>query len=107
MRSMIIAAAIAAGLVLTQPVSQAAAAGCLRIVNVAPGDTLAVRARPTVLSRIVTHLPPKGYGRLYLDSPCVPQWRPWGKRWCPVTNFRGGNITHGYVRARFIRDKAC
>ena len=106
MRSLLIASALA-GLVASTPVTSAQAASCLRVYNVAAGDTLAVHRRATVVSRVVTRIPPKNFGKLYLDSPCVPSWRPWGQRWCPVTNFRAGKIFHGYVKARFIRDKAC
>jgi hypothetical protein len=81
--------------------------GCLRLVNVPDGDVLNVRASPSPSAPIVDVLIPDRHGIIHLDAPCQPKSVAWGRRWCPITHYSGDKITHGWVRARFVRDSEC
>ena len=81
--------------------------GCLVVVNVAYDDALNMRARASASSSIVDALVPGRHGIIHLDGECVPYSVPWGSRWCPVTHYNGDSTTHGWVKARFVRDSEC
>ena len=81
--------------------------GCLTVVNVAQNDALNLRAKPTANSRIVDVLVPGQHGVIHLDAACTPKTAPWSSRWCPVTHYGGDRTTHGWVKARFVRDSDC
>lgn len=81
--------------------------GCLTVVNVARNDALNLRAKPTANSRIVDVLVPGQHGVIHLDAACTPKNVPWSSRWCPVTHYGGDRTTHGWVKARFVRDNEC
>ena len=81
--------------------------GCLVVVNVASNDALNLRARASALSGIVDRLLPGRHGIVHLDGSCIPESRPWGSRWCPVTHYNGDQVTKGWVKARFVRDSGC
>jgi hypothetical protein len=81
--------------------------GCLIVTNVAYDDALNMRSRPWASSRIVDQLVPGEHGIIHLDSPCTPLNRPWAQRWCPVSHYNGEEVTHGWVKARYVRDSDC
>jgi len=81
--------------------------GCLVVVNVASNDALNLRAKASAFSSIVDRLVPGRHGIIHLDASCVPESRPWGSRWCPVTHYNGDSVTKGWVKARFVRDSDC
>jgi len=81
--------------------------GCLVVVNVPPGDVLNLRAARSASAPVVDVLVPGQHGILHLDGPCSPTSLPWGSRWCPVTHYNGDRTTHGFVKARFVRDSEC
>ena len=81
--------------------------GCLRVVNVAAGDALNVRAKPSAQSRIVISIPANNYGVLALKGECGPKTIPWGQRWCPISYSYEDGTLHGFVKARFVRDQEC
>jgi hypothetical protein len=81
--------------------------GCLIVTNVAYDDVLNLRSRPSASSRIVDELVPGEHGIIHLDAPCEPEYRPWAQRWCPVSHFNGEEVTHGWVKARYVRDSDC
>lgn len=81
--------------------------GCLYVVNVASGDALNMRARPSASARIVDRLAPGAHGIIHLDDTCIPLSRSWGSRWCPVTHYDGDRVTKGWVKARYVRDSDC
>ena len=81
--------------------------GCLVVVNVASNDALNMRERPSASSRIVDALVPGYHGIIHLDAACKPLSRPWASRWCPVTHYNGDRTTHGWVKARYVRDSDC
>ncbi len=81
--------------------------GCLVVVNVPPGDVLNLRAARSASAPVVDILIPGQHGILHLDGACGPKSLPWGSRWCPVTHYNGDRTTHGFVKARFVRDSAC
>lgn len=80
---------------------------CLFVVNVAYGDALNMRGRPSASSRIVDRLVPGRHGILHLDAPCGPSHLAWSSRWCPVSHYAGEGITQGWVKARYVRDSDC
>ena len=99
---------LAAALFATTPTASATTGpGCLRVVNVADNDVLNVRQEPSAGSTIVDRLHPTQHGVISLDSPCIPETRPWAQRWCPITHYAGNYTASGYVKARFIRDADC
>jgi hypothetical protein len=77
------------------------------VVNVAPDDVLNIRAAPSASARISDVLEPGRHGIIHLDAACRPLDRPWASRWCPVTHYNGDRTTHGWVKARFVRDSDC
>ncbi len=81
--------------------------GCLRVVNVARGDVLNLRAGASANSRIVDRLDAVNHGIIALRSACIPASRPWGQRWCPVTHYNGNSTVDGWVKARYVRDVDC
>ncbi len=81
--------------------------GCLTVVNVESWDTLNMRANPSARAPIVDRLPPGRHGIISLRGQCRPLSRPWPSRWCPITHYNGDRTTHGYVKARFVRDSEC
>jgi hypothetical protein len=81
--------------------------GCLVVHNVAYDDVLNVRARPSASARIVDALVPGEHGIIHLDAPCGPSYRPWPQRWCRVSVYDGAGVSHGWVKARFVRDSDC
>lgn len=81
--------------------------GCLVVVNVASIDALNMRASASVSSMIVDRLVPDRHGIIHLDGQCTPESKPWASRWCPVTHYNGDRVTHGWVKARFVRDSEC
>lgn len=82
-------------------------AGCLRVVNVSPGDALNLRAEASAKSAIVDRLKPNAHGIITLNAPCTPSTLPWARRWCPVSHIDGDGTRSGYVKARYIRDQEC
>lgn len=81
--------------------------GCLIVVNVAAGDVLNVRARPSASAPVVDRLVPGQHGIIHLDAPCRPKSVSWGSRWCPITHYDGDKVTSGWVKARYVRDSDC
>lgn len=81
--------------------------GCLIAHNVAWGDVLNLRARPSASSRIVAALIPERHGIIHLDAPCGPRSAPWPQRWCKVSVYDGDGVKRGWVKARFVRDSDC
>jgi len=81
--------------------------GCLVVVNVASWDVLNMRAAASARAPIVDVLPPGRHGIIHLDAECRPLSLPWGSRWCPVTHYNGDRTTHGWVKARYVRDSEC
>ena len=81
--------------------------GCLIVTNVAYDDVLNLRSRPRATSRIVDQLVPGEHGIIHLDAPCTPYNRPWAQRWCRVSHYNGDEVTHGWVKARYVRDSDC
>jgi hypothetical protein len=81
--------------------------GCLVVVNVASNDALNMRAHASASSMIVDRLVPDRHGIIHLDGKCAPKSKPWASRWCPVTHYNGDRVTHGVVKARFVRDSEC
>jgi hypothetical protein len=81
--------------------------GCLVVINVATNDVLNMRARASASATIVDRLVPDRHGIIHLDAKCIPENSPWARRWCPVTHYYGDRITHGWVKARFVRDSEC
>ncbi|MFB2532871.1 SH3 domain-containing protein [Paracoccus sp. p4-l81] len=104
---MFLAASLTTSLAATTPALATTGKGCLRVVNVAAGDALNVRAEPSARARIVDRLIPGQHGVISLDAECTPTSRPWAQRWCPISHSSGDGTTHGYVKARFIRDAEC
>jgi hypothetical protein len=101
-------AAIILVTVALAPAAQATSGpGCLVVRNVAWGDVLNLRARPSASSRIVAALIPERHGIIHLDQPCGPRSAPWAQRWCKVSVYDGGGVRRGYVKARFVRDSDC
>ena len=90
-----------------QPAQATSGPGCLVVVNVPYWDVLNVRAQPRYRSPIVDVLPPGRHGIIHLDGPCVPKWRRWGSRWCPITHYDGDKVRSGWVKARYVRDVDC
>lgn len=80
---------------------------CLRLHNVSYGDALIMRAKPSASAKTTGVLVPGRTGILVLEAPCTPKWKPWGQRWCWISNYQNGGVTYGYVKARFIRDAEC
>jgi hypothetical protein len=81
--------------------------GCLVVVNVYPPDVLNMRAAPSASAAIVDALVPQRHGIIHLDGACQPVSLPWGSRWCPVTHYNGDSTTHGWIKARYVRDSEC
>lgn len=94
-------------LMATNPVLATSGPGCLRVVNVGPGDVLNLRAGASANARIVDRLDPANHGIIALRSRCIPLSRPWGQRWCPVTHYNGNAVVDGWVKARYVRDADC
>ena len=92
---------------LTSPALATSGPGCLIVTNVAYDDVLNLRRQPSYSSRIVDELVPGQHGIIHLDAPCVPLDRPWAQRWCPVSHYNGEAVTHGWVKARYVRDSDC
>ncbi len=81
--------------------------GCLIVTNVSYDDVLNMRSGPSASSQIVDELVPGEHGIIHLDAPCKPSYRPWAQRWCPVSHYNGEEVTHGWVKARYVRDSDC
>jgi hypothetical protein len=81
--------------------------GCLVVANVASNDALNMRARASASAMIVDRLVPGRHGIIHLDGKCIPMSSPWASRWCPVTHYNGDRVTHGWVKARFVKDSDC
>ncbi len=100
--------AAAVGIALPIPAAMATSGpGCLVVVNVAADDVLNVRSQASAASAIVDRLMPGRHGIVHLDGTCVPASAAWGSRWCPITHYSGDRTTHGWVKARFVRDSDC
>lgn len=107
-RSAALAACAAATLLFPpKPAAATSGPGCLVVVNVAANDALNMRSRASASSRIVDILVPGQHGIIHLDAPCEPPSRPWPSRWCPVTHYNGDRVSHGWVKARYVRDSDC
>jgi hypothetical protein len=102
-----IALLFAAVLFMPQVAHATSGPGCLIVVNVESWDVLNMRARPSASSRIVDQLEPGNHGIIHLDRACTPLSLPWAQRWCKVSHYDGDDVTHGYVKARFVRDSDC
>jgi hypothetical protein len=90
------------------PMAQATSGpGCLIVTNVAEDDALNMRSRPSASSRIVDQLVPGQHGIIHLDAPCTPLSSPWPQRWCRVSHYNAEVVTHGWVKARYVRDSDC
>lgn len=98
---------MAAAIVAGAPANATSGPGCLVVVNVAEGDALNVRARPSPSSPVVDRLIPARHGIVHLDGRCQPSSINWSSRWCPVTHYSGDRTTRGWVKARFVRDSEC
>ena len=99
---------LAAGIALAGPSHAATDAGCWVVVNVPPGDSLNVRARPSASSQIVDRLIPNRHGIIAARGRCTPTSVPWGSRWCPISHHSGDYpTTRGWAKARFLRGSGC
>lgn len=107
MRHHLFLAALLTGLAPAMPALATSGPGCLYVVNVAADDVLNMRARPSASAPIVDRLVPGQHGIIHLDAACTPTSIEWGKRWCPVTHYSGNYTTHGWVKARYVRDSDC
>lgn len=107
MKKLIAFIAFAAGLWSASPSHATSGPGCLVVVNVASWDALNMRKRPSANAPIVDRLVPGQHGIIHLDAACRPKSLEWAKRWCPVTHYNGDRTTHGWVKARFVRDSDC
>ena len=107
MKSLALCALTLGLLAVAVPAQATSGPGCLVVVNVPTWDTLNMRSRPSAASRIVDRLKPGNHGIIHLDRPCGPRNVPWGQRWCKVSHYDGDGVTHGYVKARFVRDVDC
>lgn len=105
MKSILMAAAVL--FMAVTPALATSGPGCLVVVNVAYDDVLNMRSRPSASSRIVDVLAPGQHGIIHLDGTCKPLNRVWSSRWCPVTHYEGDAVTHGWVKARYVRDSEC
>lgn len=103
----IAALALALSAFFPAPAFATSGPGCLVVVNVADDDALNMRARPSASARIVDVLVPGRHGIIHLDNSCIPRTRTWASRWCPVTHYNGDDVTHGWVKARYVRDSDC
>ncbi|MBD1545143.1 SH3 domain-containing protein [Roseibium aggregatum] len=103
----LIACTVAMVLSLPGPAAATSGPGCLVVVNVAANDALNMRSRPSASSSIVDTLVPGRHGIIHLDAPCEPPSRPWPSRWCPVSHYNGDFVSHGWVKARYVRDSDC
>ena len=92
---------------MSMPVSATSGPGCLVVVNVAANDALNMRSKPSASARIVDVLVPGHHGIIHLDARCRPLSVAWASRWCPVTHYNGDRTTHGWVKARYVRDSDC
>jgi hypothetical protein len=83
--------------------------GCLRVVNVPPGDVLNIRKRPNASSPVTGSIVSAQQGIISLRGACKPLNVAWGSRWCPVDYYSGGpnDPARGWVKARFVRDSDC
>lgn len=82
--------------------------GCWVVQNVAAGDSLNVRQRPSHRSAIVDRLIPGQHGIIGAIGKCRPSHKPWSKRWCPISHSSGNYATtRGWVKARYIRGSGC
>lgn len=82
--------------------------GCWVVQNVAAGDSLNVRQRPTHRSAIVDRLIPGQHGIIAATGRCGPSHKPWAQRWCPIAHSSGHyGTTRGWVKARYIRGAGC
>ena len=104
-----LAVALAFACAWTSSAAATTGPGCLRVVNIAPGDVLNIRNRANAASRVVAIIKPASQGILHLDGKCRPRSVAWGNRWCPVSYFTGGpnDPVRGFVKARFVRDQEC
>lgn len=101
-------AAIVAVLTPAQETNAATDSGCWRVINVVPGDSLNMRARPDFRSQIVDRLIPGRHGIISADGRCIPNWKPWGQRWCPISHSSGHYpTTRGWAKARFLGGAGC
>lgn len=102
---------ILAGLIMllagVAPALATSGPGCLVVVNVASWDVLNMRSSPSASAPVVDTLEPDRHGIIHLDGECIPLSVKWGSRWCPVTHYNGDQTTHGWVKARYVRDSDC
>ena len=98
-----------ANLAGVQTASATSGPGCLRVVNIAPGDVLNIRRAANASSRIVGAIDPDNQGIISLRGKCKPLGAAWGSRWCPVAYYSGGpnDPVRGWIKARFVRDSDC
>ncbi len=106
-----------AGLALLMGAGTATAttgSGCYQVVNVAYGDVLNVRARPSASAAIVTRLPAQGgpiisggSSMANAEARCIPAHRPLPSRWCPVSIYDGDASYSGWVKRRFLTPSDC
>jgi hypothetical protein len=106
--------ALAFGLALTSGASATTGTGCWTVVNVPSGDVLNLRAEASARSAILLRLSPSRYyiiaggpSRSAAEGRCIPQSRPVGSRWCPVTVFDEGDAVRGWLKRRFIAPAEC
>lgn len=102
--------AVAAVILLAASAGAASATsgpGCLTVTNVAVGDFLALRTKPSAGAAILDRLVPGQHGVIHLDGPCTPTSVAWASRWCPVTYYGGDGSKKGWVKARYVRDSEC
>lgn len=94
---------------VVSPAGATSGPGCLRVVNIAPGDVLNIRRTPNASSRIAGSIDPDNQGIISLRGVCKPLSLPWRSRWCPVAYYSGGpnDPVRGWVKARFVRDSDC
>lgn len=106
---MIIFAAATAGFSAADLANATTGPGCLRVINIGPGDVLNIRRRPDASSRIPAAIDPDQQGILSLNGACKPLSAPWGSRWCPVKYDTGSpnDPVRGFVKARFVRNSQC
>lgn len=94
---------------VTSPAGATSGPGCLRVVNIEPGDVLNIRRNPAASARIVGAIDPSNQGIISLRGVCKPRTVAWGSRWCPVAYYSGGpnDPVRGWIKARFVRDSDC
>ncbi|MCB1512101.1 MAG: SH3 domain-containing protein [Hyphomicrobiaceae bacterium] len=96
-----------AAMMAASPAKATTGWGCFRVVNVAVGDVLNMRAKPSVSATLVDRLVPGKHGVLAEAGACAPLNAPHSKQWCPIKHYSGNVTTTGWVRAIYLSPNQC